>query len=786
MNWFFISLQWYAVLIAITWAFAPWIRLLTPAMPDKAVFVARPLALLAAVYPLWLLSSILSIPYSTAGLWMTVVIGGATGWLMTWRRRRIDAAWLRLLLIAEALSLSAFALYVAWRGYAPQIVNTEKPMDIAFLASSWRATSMPPPDPWMAGETINYYYLGFLLHGAITRMSGIVPTIGFNLALATTFSMTVTAVFGVGFVIVREWASVRRAVIGGALAVALLVIGGNLYAAGEFIANPSETVDATWWGGVGWNASRVVVDAVPGVSDTDTLTAPGAEPPVDTINEFPAFSFVLGDLHPHLLALPFTVVAVYLAFALYRFLVQSTHSSRRDTVRLALTGGVVGSLYMLNSWDFPTYLILVGVGVWFGSRHLGGRVAAIYLAILGVSSLAFWLPFFVRFTPPVGVSTANIPNWLSNVPLLSTLLTAIGAMRWEHTSIAEFITIFGVPYLLSIWFLGHGMTTPALAHRDTNGSFDQRSAGIFAATILGFGLVLAAPVVVLCGIPLTLALLQHPARRRTWGPPTILFSLGFALILGTEFFYIQDIFGNRMNTLFKIYYQAWTLFGIATAIAIVALWRDVGLGEAVARRATRPTLATVVLIALAAVTIYPVLSATAYRSIREAPGWTGLDGMAYIGEIAPGQLAAMRWIRDNATEDDVLLEALGCSYQVNSGLPTSGVSAFTGVPAVLGWPGHERQWHLGDETILQEQRRRATLFDQLYSLDGQAPRDEFGVTLIYVGPFERTGTPACDTAGPYPAVLDDRFPGPGWEVAFSEGDATIYQRDPAVTASASS
>ena len=72
-------------------------------------------------------------------------------------------------------------------------------MDSAFLASSARTEAIPPPDPWFAGEPINYYYLGYLIYGSLTRLAGVPATTGFNLALATTFSLVVTAAVGLGY-----------------------------------------------------------------------------------------------------------------------------------------------------------------------------------------------------------------------------------------------------------------------------------------------------------------------------------------------------------------------------------------------------------------------------------------------------------------------------------------------------------------------------------------------------------------------------------------------------------
>ena len=55
-----------------------------------------------------------------------------------------------------------------------------------------------------------------------------------------------------------------------------------------------------WW----WRASRVI-------TDRDLLGNA-----VEVIDEFPFFSFLLGDMHPHVLGLPFVLLAVGLALAL--------------------------------------------------------------------------------------------------------------------------------------------------------------------------------------------------------------------------------------------------------------------------------------------------------------------------------------------------------------------------------------------------------------------------------------------------------------------------------------
>src|SRR5215204_5522013 len=306
MSWVEAAARWYLVLAAVTWAFSPAVSWLCRPLPDRGVTLARPIAMLAAVYPAWLLASFHRVPYSGSAVTAVVIVAALLGWTLILRRRQADRAWLLSLVLVEVASLLLFAAYVWLRGYTPQILGTEKPMDVAFLASSTRGVTIPPPDPWFAGEPINYYYLGYLVHGTVGRLSGIAPEIGFNLALATIFSTTAVAAYGVASNAVRPWLGQRLAASGGLFAMFAVAISGNLYAPSRVIQDPFGTISPRWWDsvtGLGWRSSRIVCD---GARVDNRCPFPATE----TINEFPFFSFLLGDLHPHLMALPFTVVAV--------------------------------------------------------------------------------------------------------------------------------------------------------------------------------------------------------------------------------------------------------------------------------------------------------------------------------------------------------------------------------------------------------------------------------------------------------------------------------------------
>ncbi len=766
MTWLSESVKWYLVLVAASWGLGPLVMLVCRRLPDRGVTLVRPLALLGVVYPTWLLASLKVLPYSTAGLWATLGLLTAAGWAWAIRTRQISTEWLRLMLIAEGISLAAFAAYIWLRGYTPAMLNTEKPMDSAFLSATARTTVMPPQDPWMSGESLNYYYLGYLLHGSISRMAAVPTNFGFNLALATTFSMTITAAAGVGYNLARVWLSRKRAVWAAVLTAVFLTIMGNMYAATKFVEEPSATINATWWPSgtvnIGWLSSRVVCDG----------TWTGFTCSNETINEFPYFSFLLGDLHPHLMALPFTLVALGLAFnlLLLRGRKDTQQLNRSDWIVIGISGAVVGALYMMNSWDFPTYLLIGLIALWLGVpwRQQWTRLTPL-AAMIGFSIIP-WLPFIVTFKPFAGGSKSNLPTALQNVPGLTKLLTTIGATS-AHTSIGEFLTIFAVPFVACL-----ALVIPMTFNRWSAGALSGLGTPVVVSllALVALGIFSSAPLVIVCGIPALLIVILL-TRQREIDLSTVvlfLFGVGLVLIVLTEFFYIQDVFQSRMNTLFKVYYQAWTLFAIATAATVVCLWESQRV-----RTIVRPAVAVGLAIALLAGAVYPTLAS--YQWTDHFANWQGLNGLSYLNDGNSDEVAAIDWLKTHASKSDVLLESAGCSYLPNSLMPFDRASAYTGIPTVIGWGGHEGQWRGGQPALEADiqirQQDVATMFN-----DPQSPLiAKYGVTLLYVGHYERANpVPSdCQVAGPYAGVGRTGYPGPGWTKVFAQGQVAIYRRN---------
>ncbi len=83
----------------------------------------------------------------------------------------------------------------------------------------------------------------------------------------------------------------------------------------------------------------------------------------------------------------------------------------------------------------------------------------------------------------------------------------------------------------------------------------------------------------------------------------LLFGVGLLLTIGTEFVYIIDGFGTRMNTIFKFYYQAWALWSVASAFAAYYL-----IAGAQLKPIVRGLAAGVVVVVVALGLIFPAMA----------------------------------------------------------------------------------------------------------------------------------------------------------------------------------
>jgi YYY domain-containing protein len=677
----------------------------------------------------------------------------------------MDIEAVRHFAVAELGYLIVFSVFLFVRGFipavaGPNIIDQEKPMDLMMLSSSMQATAMPPLDAWMSGETINYYYLGYTMWGAVGTMIGVTPWVAFNLAVVSIFAMTCISTLGTVANILSSFTTLRLARIGGLLGAILVLLIGNPWAAWQVWRDIEGQWSSGPFQGVMWTATRII-DVTPNVA---------------AISEFPAFSFLFADLHPHLMAMPYAITA--LAFA-WMFATDPVTSSRAMNItRTALAGVTVTALYAINSWDFPTWFALVALAILVspGFPGIGQRVLGIVVAL--TAGVVAWSPFILTFEAPVRDAEGRIAETLGHVPVFGGVFASLGQFTGERTSIQDYLAIFGFFYFILVAALA---TILVADGKETNDPFVNKLAAGSALMLVAIGVLLPAPLVILLGLPLLAAVVIILRSENVTLQLLIagLAGLSFVLTLIPEFFYLLDIFGTRMNTIFKLYLQVWLLSGVAGALALIYLWR-----VASAWKSIQAVVAVVGAVIILGGFTYPVVAWHQWSDFKNPDGnWHGVDGLSWLEESYasdPATYDAVEWLWHNASNDDVVLAAGGCDYRSPLGLP----SAASGVPSIIGWEGHQRQWRLYDEGINDEITDRVAAVVDLFARPTDEVLDEYGVTLIYVGRAETDGindtsvepSPTC-APGPFPETTSPEFPGPGWSEAFNEDGVRIFRRD---------
>ncbi|MDP3721341.1 MAG: DUF2298 domain-containing protein, partial [Anaerolineaceae bacterium] len=201
----------------------------------------------------------------------------------------------------------------------------------------------------------------------------------------------------------------------------------------------------------------------------------------------------------------------------------------------------------------------------------------------------------------------------------------------------------------------------------------------------------------------------------------ILLLIGIALTVFPEFFYLRDQFGSRMNTIFKFYFQAWILWGIVAAYASVELFSRL--------KGFKSALFLIVMsITIIGGLAYPVVM-LGNKTNNFKPVVFTLDGNDYLARNNADDYAAMQWISQQPL--GIVVEAVGGSYS-----DFARVSTRTGMPTVLGWPGHEGQWRGGYTEVGSRETDIKTIYTSTDWILVSSLIERYNIRYIYFGPLE--------------------------------------------------
>jgi YYY domain-containing protein len=824
---------WVLLLIVLGFAGRPLARAVLGSFPDAGQGFARLMLLLLAGWSVWFAASFELIEFRAIWAWYAVVAAAVVGWLIassrfagisaTPSRRAVGGA--------EGSFWIVFAVFLALRFFNPDswhpIWGGEKPMEFAHINALLRTPYFPAFDPWFSDGILNYYYYGEYLVAFLIKLTGIPSEIAFNLAQPTMLGLAASGMYSLVAAVFSKLSRDRvDPLVAGGLGVLIFCLMGNLQSAWDLIrALPDRPVFTFDWT---WAASRAIDGG---------------------ITEFPYFTGLYADLHAHLVALPVTIAVLALGFAL----ATSTDSVRASLPKLVGLALCLGTLSAANAWDVPVYAVAMVAAVFLWSGRFGNflrRLGVTLLAGGATGALAYLMfrPFHERFVAlfnevdRVAAGTDLGQFSLHFGALLGILGISMGASgllswsppnpRWRDISIGVFCVVVTTAVAWQVFRpqleeLSSGSTETVLISLVAAGALAmvllRARADAYVASIavvigvigtaylvaigwpvLGLGIVFGA-----CG-----ALIYFSFDERSASYFGLMLAAAGSVVAGVEVVFVVDDLATlpdwyRMNTIFKLYYQVWTLLSVLAAVSLAVLiskrsaaittWVSTPRGfEArteyiAAPRSTRGRAALVACAALIGLSlVYPAV-ATVPRLEQRFEGHPGpntldsLDWMRY-GTIASGtgqvirfdgDLDAIRWFQEHVEGTPVIAEASIGPYRGNG----SRFSIALGLPAVLGWDRHERQQRYYPE-IAQRDIDVRDLYDSGSVERKQSIIDTYGIDYIIVGDLERKSglptNPAELYASPEGLAALQSMVGSDLEIVFESNGTTVYRviRDP--------
>jgi YYY domain-containing protein len=779
-------LSWLLLVEVISLSALPLAFFVFRRLPDRGILWAKPLGILGVSYAAWLLASLKLVAFSRFSvLTGLLVLGFLSGVALRFRWREfigfLKARW-RLVLLGEALFLAAFLSFVAIRMANPDLWHPfrggEKPMEFAYLNAVLKSTYMPPYDPWFAGGHINYYYFGYFIVAGLTKALGMLPEVAYNLAVPLFFALTVTGAFSLVYNVTE---GLRRAgarspilaaprgtatevepppstplsihisagreragapprggvpwgpVAAGLAAAAFVAVLGNLDGIVQLLQGAWETLamHRSFPAFDFWRSSRMIPDLdslspslfrfwIPSSAASPNEVGPH-------ITEFPFFTFLFADLHAHLMAMPFALLALGLLLAL--LLELRDGRPRRLLLLVVAVGLTLGVLAPINTWDYPPYIVLtvavVACGAWLREGRPITRWGAFLVAGGGAVLLSFlaFLPFHLQNeTPGVGIE----------------------ASKWA-TPVYSYLGMFGLFVFVTGIFLANRRRS---LRRALSGSRALPLAVLIAILAVVWLAVAGYWTAVLVGALLVPAalLLFNALKRRGEGHavfPLLLLCMALLVSGGVEFVHMKPDIG-RMNTLFKLYLEAWLFFAVASACALWYLLSHIKRPAGLGGRLRRGLWLGLVALLIGSSLIYTVLGTRSRIGDRFNILPLTLDGTAYMEEATYWQrgtpielkwdLEAIEWLEGNVEGSPVVLEG-HVPQQYEWG---SRISIYTGLPTILGWHWHQVQQR--PEYAYAVDGRQA-IVKEIYSTTSHSRAlnllEAYGVEYIVVGELER-------------------------------------------------
>ena len=669
--------------------------------------------------------------------WLTAVFLAIAGW-RAWRSRpQLVAVWRvkrTMLIVAEVLGVVVFVAFLLLRASDPDLwhptLGGEKPFELTLLTSVLRSRTFPVYDPWYSGGSLNYYYGGWLLLSGPARLLRTAPAVVMNIGIATFATCIAGASYSAGAATVAATRLRRRASSRSATSAVRAGLLSTIFVLG--LSNLA-IVPALWRHQFGhgdprldwWGVSRVIPDSV-------------------AITEFPAWSMLFGDLHPHVMGIGLTLALGTLCIAWNRVLRegQLVHAVALG----ALVGMTIGFVRATNTWDLPLAAAMASVAVCAAlvrraprKRCAAGAVSALFVLLVA------WAPYTWRGLVFVGgveptISQTPPSSWFEQfglfvaISVMVLMIRSAPALRrstaiWRCVANAH-LAVVGVALVVIGWFTL------------------RPHAGVMIASIM-----LAVASFVLAWVTWRSSASSHSPL----GP--LVLGAGWLVQAGVEVWSVANDPG-RMNTVFKFWYESWILLAVGSAVV---------LAEQMRRRRTtcwrRHLAVGLIALAVALGAVFWVSAAPTRIDDRLSTDGLSLNGESYRDAIVPMDYGPgpfdirddsplIDWLRTNVAGVRPLAEAPGVDYHWSSQL-----SVATGLPTPIGWGYHESQQRRSySNSIATRQADMTALYQTTSTTEVARILATYSIDFVAFGTQEQLlSSPASASALKHSPCLDVQF-----------------------------
>ena len=554
---------------------------------DKGYAISKILGLGSITLILWLLGFVLKVPIDTlTATFAFLLFNGGLLLYFILKKKKFPEVKISLLIVTEIVFIAAlcFGLYVA--SMHPVIDNnTERMMDFMLLNSNTSNSVLPAKDLWFSGSTINYYYFGSFFFSVINKITSTNTYDSYIFALAFVFAIACMQIFALAV-------SIRKSMFFGFVGVVLTMFFANFDFIYQYILKYLSTFQGQTFRFIAAVLVLILIETIiyliaryrhrkfsqyllinlillaiyffiiGGFSTITNFVSWIHDPSFQsvwfwdnsrvipyTINEFPYYSLMVGDLHPHYMDLMFFTCQLSLIFLDFKILSpELIHKVFQNGFKSALKNKSLQTLIFIKSFS----LIIFSIGIATNSWEL------IFIGILiAIKDFVFLFRIFSFKS-----LDKNIKGWkfwqLVAVPAALDAFFYLGGL------------ILQLPFLLSI--------QAPVAGLKTNIDFSSQP-----------------QFIILWAIPFAFAASGlFYLIRKLWIKKKInetetfilvMFIAGIVLIIFTELFFLADLFYfenpiyKRANTVFKLNYAGFVMFGLASSWTLFRLFKKQKISE---------------------------------------------------------------------------------------------------------------------------------------------------------------------------------------------------------------